>query len=197
MDNRFIGELSTDVYGLTLNEFKLAHLQISDVQGVAAAADGVHAAITGSATAETTVTTDITNPPCPRNLTVTPDGTTTDVAAGDVVITGTNYANQVISESFTFTADAAAAVVGVKAFKTVTSILVHQQDGAAATFTVGFGELIGLPVMLSAKPLVFAMDDGVIMTAPVITADADELEKNVIDLNSSLDGSVYDIFMAL
>ena len=51
MDNRFIGELSTDVYGLTLNEFKLAHLQISAVQGVAADADGVHAAIASKTTA--------------------------------------------------------------------------------------------------------------------------------------------------
>jgi len=41
------------------------------------------------------------------------------------------------------------------------------------------------------------LDDGAIMTAPVIAYDSDEIEKNTIDLNGSLDGSVYDIFMAL
>lgn len=194
---RFSGLLSSDVYNTTLNEMKLGHIQITAAQGVAADADGVHAAITGSSTAATTVTDDITNPPYPRNLTVTPGGTTADVAAGDVVITGTNFANEVISESFTFLANATDAVTGALAFKTVTSILVHQQDGAAATFTIGFGELLGLPLILESKPLVFALDDGVIMTAPAITADDDELEKNVIDLNGSLDGSVYDIFLAL
>ena len=113
------------------------------------------------------------------------------------MVYGTNFADQAISETFTFEADQETAETGALAFKTVNKITVAAQDGTGATFTVGFGELIGLPVMLSAKPLVFALDDGVIMTAPTVTADADELEKNVIDLNGSLDGSVYDIFFAI
>ena len=196
MDNRYVGELGSDVYGVSLNEFRLGHLQISAVQGVAADADGVHAAIASKTTAQT-ITTAITNPPYPRNITVTPGDTTGDIKAGTVIITGTNIADDVITEEFAFLADAADAKVGAKAFKTVTSIYIPVQDGTGASFTIGFGELIGLPLILDAKPLVFVLDDGVIATAPVITADADELEKNVIDVNGSLDGSVYDIFMAL
>lgn len=196
MDNRYVGELGSDVYGVSLNEFRLGHLQISAVQGVAADADGVHAAIASKTTAQT-ITTAITNPPYPRNITVTPGDTTGDIKAGTVIITGTNIADKVITEDFAFLADAADAKVGAKAFKTVTSIYIPVQDGTGASFTIGFGELLGLPVMLAHKPLAFALDDGVIMTAPVVTADADELEKNVIDINGSLDGSVYDIFMAL
>lgn len=196
MDNRYAGELSTDVYGVTMNSMRLAHIGISAAQGVAADADGVHAAIASKTTAQT-ITTDITNPPCPRNIYVTPGGTTGDVKAGDIVVYGTNFADQAISETFTFEEDQETAVTGSLAFKTVNKITVAAQDGTGATFTVGFGEKIGLPVMLSVKPLVFALDDGVIMTAPVVTADADELEKNVIDMDGSLDGSVYDIFMAL
>ncbi len=196
MDNRYVGELGSDVYGVSLNEFRLGHLQISAVQGVAADADGVHAAIASKTTAQT-ITTAITNPPYPRNITVTPGDTTGDIKAGTVIITGTNIAGDVITEDFAFLDDASAATVGTKAFKTVTSIYIPVQDGTSASFTIGFGELLGLPLMLDAKPLVFVLDDGVIATAPVITADADELENNVIDMDGSLDGSVYDIFMAL
>lgn len=196
MDNRYVGELGSDVYGVSLNEFRLGHLQISAVQGVAADADGVHAAIASKIT-EQTVTTAITNPPYPRNITVTPGDTTGDIKAGTIIITGTNIAGDVITEDFAFLADASDAKVGAKAFKTVTSIYIPVQEGTGASFTIGFGELLGLPLILDAKPLVFVLDDGVIATAPVITADADELEKNVIDMNGTLDGSVYDIFMAL
>lgn len=196
MDNRYVGELGSDVYGVSLNEFRLGHLQISAAQGVAADADGVHAAIASKTTAQT-ITTAITNPPYPRNITVTPGDTTGDIKAGTVIITGTNIAGDVITEDFAFLADASNAKAGAKAFKTVTSIYIPAQDGTGASFTIGFGELLGLPLMLDAKPLVFVLDDGVIMTAPTVTADADELEKNVIDVNGSLDGSVYDIFMAL
>jgi len=197
MTGRFAGILSSDVYGVEIDEMRLGHIQISAAEGVAASAAGVHAAITGSASAVTTVTTAITNPPCPRNITITPGGTTADVAACDITITGTNYQDKVITSAITFAANASTIVAGTKAFKTVTSISIPIQDGAAATFAIGFGELIGLPVMLTEKPLVFALDDGAIMTAPVIAYDSDEIEKNTIDLNGSLDGSVYDIFMAL
>lgn len=116
--------------------------------GAPAAADNdaVHAAITGSATAAVVVTTDITNPDIPRNLVVTPGGTTADVAAGDVTIEGTDYRDQPISEAFTFEADATGAVTGAKAFKTVTKIAIPIQDGAAATFIVGTGNELGLPI---------------------------------------------------
>ena len=197
MEGRFAGVLASDVYNTALNEMRLAHFRISAEQGVASATDGVHAAITGSASAVTTVTTAITSPPYPRNLIITPGGTTGDVAACNITVTGTNIADELITEDFAFLANATGATTGTKAFKTVTGISIPQQDGAGATFTVGFGELLGLPIMLAEKTLVFALDDGFIMTAPALTVDADEIEKNIIDINGSLDGSVYDIFIAL
>ena len=56
---------------------------------------------------------------------------------------------------------------------------------------------MGLPFILKGKPLVFVLDDGVLATTPVITADDDELEKNVIDMDGSLNGSAYEIFIAI
>lgn len=195
---RFVGELSTDVYGITADEAKIAHIAITAAEAVAADTDGVHAAITGSASEAQTVTADISDPPYPRNITITIGGTTADVAAGDIVVTGTNIADEVISETFTLTANQETAETGAYAFKTVTSILVHQQDGAAATFTFGYGDILGLPYMLDKKTLVMACLDGVIeTTAATVVADADEVEKNTVDLNSALNGKAVDLYLIL
>lgn len=196
MDNRFLGELSTDVYGLTVNEMRLAHFGTTAAEGAAAAADGIHAAIASKTTAQT-ITDGISNPPYPRNITITIGGDTGDVKAGDIVVYGTNIAGKEISETFTLIDDDTAVEAGTKAFKTVTSIVIPAQEDTGATFTFGFGELMGLPFILKGKPLVFVLDDGVLATTPAITADDDELEKNVIDMYGSLDGSAYEIFIAI
>lgn len=104
----------------------------------------VHAAITGSSSAASTVTTGFTDPDVPRNLTVTAGGTAADIAAGNVTVTGTNVEGKVITEDFAITVDTAATITGNKAFKTVTSVLIPQQDGAAATYAIGVGNKIGL-----------------------------------------------------
>jgi len=118
----------------------------TNTKKVAAAAGTalVHAAITGSSSAATTVTSSITDPDVPRNLTVTAGGTAGDIAAGNVTITGTNVEGKVITEDFAITVDTAGTITGNKAFKTVTSILIPQQDGAAATYAIGVGSKIGL-----------------------------------------------------
>lgn len=194
--NRYFGELTTDVYGINVNCGKIAHISLSAAQ--AAAAGAVHAAITGSASAIVTTTTEITSPPYPRNLVITPGGTTADVAACSITVTGTNIADEVIMEDFAFAANATAATTGAKAFKTVTSIAIPIQDGAAATFAVAFGDKLGLPFLLTQRPLLWAKDDGVIeTTAPTVVVDADEIEKNTIDLNTAMDGSVIDIYLVL
>jgi hypothetical protein len=196
--SRFVGELATDVYGVNVDEAKLAHVALTAAQAVAADDDGVHAAITGASDAATTVTDDITDPPYPRNITVKVGGTSASIADGDVVVTGTNYKDEVISETFTCTADTAETLTGSYAFKTVTSILVPQQDGAGATFKIGFGDKLGLPYMLAKKPLVMALLDGAIeTTAATVVADADEIEKNTADLNSALNGKAVDLYFAL
>lgn len=110
----------------------------------AASTTAIHAAITGSATVVTTVTTSITAPDVTRNVTVTGGGTAADIADGDVTVTGTNTEGKVISETFTFTANTAATITGNKAFKTVTLIAIPVQDGAGATFAVGTGAKLGL-----------------------------------------------------
>ena len=185
--------IATDVDGLNVDRGFIANLAWTATEAAAASATAVHAAITASAADVTTVTTGITNPPCARSLTVTPGGTTDDVAACDVTITGTNINDETISETFAFLANASTATAGTKAFKTVTSISIPAQDGAAATFSVGTGQLIGLPYKLSKKRVLLTLNDGVVDTAPTLAISTSAYESNTVDFNESLDGSVMDM----
>lgn len=188
--NRYFGDLSTDVYGITVNQAKFAHLSLSAAQSVAADPDGL---LDGTAltTGAKTVTTFLNPIPYPRNLTIVASATQT----GDCVITGTNIADKVITETIKFTSDTPA--VGTKAFKTVTSIVLPAKAGTE-NVDIGWGDVLGLPFLLTQRPLLWATDDGVIeATAPTLTVDADEIEKNTIDLNTAMDGSVIDIYLVL
>jgi hypothetical protein len=197
--SRYFGDLSSDAYGITIDEGKIGIFELSAAQAIAATTDTILAATEGSALAVMVTNAGVTlNPPCPRNLIVTPGGTTAGVPTGNVTITGTNVAGEVISEDFAFTANATAATVGAKAFATVTSVSIPQLDEAGATFKVGIGDKIGLPLMLDYNAVLGATLDGVRETTfPAVTFDADEIEKNTVDLNSALNGKKVKIFLAL
>jgi hypothetical protein len=107
----------------------------------------VHAAISLSGSATTTVTTAITNPDCARVLTVT--GAVG--GSGPVVITGKNIAGATISESIS--AISGQTVVGTKAFKTVTRIVIPVGTG---TIAVGTGAKLGLPAKLDLPTILVA-----------------------------------------
>ena len=147
--------------------------------------DGVHAAITGSATLEVVTEDDFTDPDVPRNITITPGGTTADVKAALHVVYGTDYGDNPISENFTFEANAEAAVVGTKAFKTVTKHVMPAQDGAAATFTIGYGNEIGLPFAMDATSEIMLGILGTTITAhnPTVSAPV-SLAGSTIDMSA-------------
>lgn len=189
-NNRYAGQLSTDVYGILADQAKLAHLQLSAAQAVAADTDGL-LNDTALGTGATTVTTFLNAMPYPRNVTIVASATQT----GKATVYGTNIADEVISEELTINSDTP--VVGAKAFKTVTSIVLPVKAGSE-TVDVGWGDKIGLPFMLSARPLLWATVDGVIeTTVPTMVVDADEVEKNTIDLNTGLNGQIIDLYLAL
>jgi hypothetical protein len=193
---KYVGKLSTDVYGLSLDEKRVAKVSWTAAQ--AAAAGPVRAKFAGVTTGATTKTDAITNPPCPRNIIITPGDTTTDVKAGDVIVAGTNMNDELISEAFTFLDNATGAVTGSKAFKTVTSITIPAQDGTGATFATSFGDKLGLPFKLSENGLLHSVFNNVReSTLSTVTTDDDELEKNTIDPNSALNGSVFVAYFAL
>lgn len=195
---RNYGQLATDVYGVTADEAKIARLKYTAEQAVAADDDGVHAAITGSSTAAKTVTTDIEKMPCARNITVKSGGTSADIAAGKVVIVGEDMNGDEISEEFTITENTAATVTGEKAFASVKSITIPQQDGSGATFKIGYGVKLGLPYKLAGGVIVDAIFDGTVeSTKPTLATDADNVSGNTVSLNSSLNAKEVVVFLTL
>jgi hypothetical protein len=151
--------------------------------------------------AAASLTSGLTSPDVPRNLRIAPTGTTADVAACVITVSGTNILGSTITETFTFLENASTEVVGSKAFKTVTSIAFPascEDSPYGATWTVGIGEKLGLNRCLdSAGHLVFSTVSGAYeSTRATVTADADEVEKNVADFNGTMDGSAdFESFM--
>jgi hypothetical protein len=69
---------------------------------------------------------------------------------------------------------------------------------APDTVTIGWIDVLGLPFMLSHNTFLKVYKDSTAeSTAPTVVVDADELEKNTIDLNSALDGDKVDAYFIL
>jgi len=196
--NPLLGQtIQTDIGGTeTADEGIIAHLNWTAAEAAAASATAVHAAVTDNGASQT-ITTGITDPPCPRNITATAGGTAGDIKAIQVVIAGTNYLDEVITETLpAFTVDTAGSVTGSKAFKTVTSITIPAHDGTGATTSVGYGDKLGLPYLLSRNTLLMTFLNNVLEgTAATIAASATAIESNTIDLNSALNGTAVDAYL--
>jgi len=186
--NRYIGELATDVYGIAADEARVAHLSWTAEEAAAADDDGLFAEQTVN-DKDVEVTTFLNPMPCARTIIITPTGTAGNVKAVSAVVEGTDIGGNPISETLPeFTEDENTAVTSTKAFKTVTKITIPAQDGEV-TFKAGWTDALGLPFAFAKKPLVFALLGGTLeTTAPALTIDSDEPQKNTIDLNSALDG---------
>lgn len=185
----------TDVQGVSVAQCFVSKLVIAAAKATVASTTGIHAAVTDTG-ADQTVTTGITQPSVPRNITATAGGTSGDVKAIQVVITGTNYADEVITETLpAFTVNTTGSVTGSKAFKTVTSILIPAHDGTGATTAIGFGEKLGLPDKLPTNTVLLASLGGTKEgTAPTVTTSTTALESNTVDLNSALNSSEVAIY---
>lgn len=141
-----------------------------------------------------TISSFTAQPDVPRNITITPTGTTTDVESCVVTITGTNFFGDAITDTITFAANASTIGTGTKAFKTVTSVAFPadcESGGFAATWIIGVGEKLGAKrCMASAGHLVFSTIDGAYETTrATVTADSNEVEKNTFDFNGTMDGT--------
>lgn len=168
---------------LPLATLQAALLQHYHIVPAAVSAVATHAAVALGA-APKNVTTAITNPDVPRNVTV--KGNQAGVA-GNVVITGTAIDGSAISE--TIALNGAAEVAGVKAFKTVTAIALPVEVNAGTdTVSIGRGELFGLPHVLVAAGCMqlnlfnLAADAGT-------TAVSADIEGNTYDAAGVADGA--------
>lgn len=182
------GALDGDVNALPIAS--LVHYQVAPD---AVSATAVHAAI--ALTAETQeITTAITDPDVPRTVTV--KGNASGIT-GDVVITGTNIANEAITD--TIALSGASEVEGVKAFKTVTQIdLPVETHAGTDTVSVGMAKKFGLPhIVDNAALLLVKLFDGS-ADSGTLAVDADEIEKNLFALNGTPNGTkLLDLYYAV
>lgn len=186
-------KLATDG-SVSVDRLFIARVEVPAAAAVVANTTGVKAAVTSNGSTQT-ITTGITNPAYPRCLSATAGGTATDIKAIQVTVTGTNFNDEVITETLpAFTVDTVGTVQGSKAFKTVTSISIPTHDGNGATTAIGFNEKLGLPFKLARNSILNAYRDNVKEgTAPTVTVSATALESNTADLNSALNGTIVHI----
>jgi hypothetical protein len=139
----------------------------------AAAAAGLHAATATTVAPQTLLTADLVSggvtalAAYPRNVTFTTAGGTAADAPATAVITGTDIDDNALTETVSL-AQTATIASGVKAFKTITSIVYAAGDGTGATIAVGFGSVFGLAKKAKVRqggPVVYAQTlDGAVVT---------------------------------
>lgn len=144
-----------------------------------------HTAVVGGET----YATFAAQPDVARNLTVTPGGTTANVLAGNVVISGTDIRGKSISETFAIIATQSVATTGSKAFKTVTSV-VFPAAGASTTWSIGIGTKLGLNKCLASSGYyIKGLSDGADLTGSTVAADASNISGNTVIPNPAPNGS--------
>lgn len=162
---------------------------------IAASATRLKSAYAGpTSAAAVTLTSFSAQPDVPRNIVITPGGTTGDIESCDIVVSGTNFYGASISETFHFDADASGATTGAKAFKTVTSVVWPadcESGGFGATWGIGVGEKIGLKYCMNdAGNWAWSSVGGAYeSTRATVAADATHVESNTADFNGTMDGS--------
>lgn len=187
-------------YGININverrDMKLATQQLLEKQSWTApeANDSGYIAWSGGDTDGTglTLTAFTAQPDFARTLSVLPLGTTADVAAGNVTVTGTDIHGSAIEEEFTFTANQATAVQGTKAFASVTQIEFPAEDSPyGAEWHVGIDEKLGVKRCMDSAAHHFLTVLGTTKesTDPSVVADASTISNNTVELDSQLDGS--------
>jgi hypothetical protein len=144
--------------------------------------------------AAVTLSSFSSQPDMPRNLSITPGGTTGDVEACVITVNGTNAFGASISENFTFVADAIGKQTGNKAFKTVTSVVWPancESGGFAATWSIGTEPKLGIQrCMANAGDFFFSTLAGAKeATAPTLAVNASAVESNTVQFNGTLNGA--------
>lgn len=135
---------------------------------------------------------NITSPDVARNIRI--KGNAAEIT-GDVVITGTNIADEVITE--TITLNGTKEVQGNKAFKTITKInLPPETHEGTDSVSIGTANKLGLPYLLELNTVLSAYRNKILEDkAPTVAVSKANIENNTVLLNSALNGSQIDIFL--
>lgn len=138
----------------------------------------------------TTISVFSAQPDVPRNIVLTPAGTTA-IGAGTAVVSGLNIFGKAISENYTISANQSSASTGSKAFKSVSSVSFPAATGNGSTVSVGVGSKLGLIRCLDdAGKYVFSEFGGAYdSTRGTQAISSTAVESNTFSSNSALNGS--------
>jgi hypothetical protein len=156
--------------------------------GSAITALSAGAVTNGSAT---TFTTFAAQPDYPRNLVMTPGGTTANVGAGTAVVTGTNIFGKTITENFTIASTQSTATTGALAFASITSVVFPAATGTGVTLTIVAGNKLGTTRCSNdAGDYVFSKFNGAYETTRGTYAPGTaNVESNTFTPNGTMDGT--------
>lgn len=173
----------------TPTQVQMEHDQWVNPLGSTAARLKSAAAISSSAA--TTISSFAAQPDFPRNITLTPTGTTSNVAAGTAVVSGLSIFGKAISENFAITSTQSTATTGNKAFASVSSVVFPQASGSGVTLSIGIGTKLGLRrCMAQAGDYDWSVYGGAYeSTRGTIAANATAIESNTFIPNGSEDGA--------
>lgn len=155
--------------------------------------DAVHSVYEASSLQDTTYTFTANESALldyPRTVDVTVSGTAANIDVGTATITGTNSLDETITDTYSFTENTAGTLAGTKAFKTISTLAVHQQDGANVHVSVGLGNDFGMPMTNLTNGVVFADVDGTReSTPPTVAVSGTAIESNTIAFNTAPNGT--------
>ena len=191
--NPNFGQIIKTDAGVNIDHTFLAHYIIPAADADAAGAALILAATElGDGVTTTILAAALAQPPTPRVLSITGNAAT---AVGDVVVTGTDFADQPLVETIVSTG--AATVLGVKAFKSIASIVLPARGAAADSISVGLSDKFGIPYMLpNASRILLIANGGVATTVAAGSGfSATVLADNFIDPTAALAGAQIDVYI--
>lgn len=172
---------------------RLLERQVITNPAAAGTTDVLSANAGNTSASAASVTSFVAQPDVPRNLVITPGTSTVDVAACTITVSGTDYFGDSISEGFAFSNNASGATTGSKAFKTVSSVSFPAgcEDGNyAATWSIGYGEKLGLKRCMTGDHIVFSSVAGTYeATRPTVAYSSTVISSNTADFNGTMNGS--------
>ena len=188
--NPFMGELiQTSAPGITCSWCQLALFEETPL----AVSDTAVLASTPLTASSQNLITGFNNPDVTRNIVIKG---AISVSTGNVVVTGTDFAGNSITE--TLALSGTTEVDGAKAFATITEIGLPVSAGSGDGVSVGVGSKLGLPFTLTKNTVLKTFNNNVLETTePTVEVDPINISNNTITLASTLDGNAVAVYVII
>jgi hypothetical protein len=188
--NPFMGELiQTSAPGITCSWCQLALFEETPL----VVSDTAVLASTPLTASSQNLITGFNNPDVTRNIVIKG---AISASVGNVVITGTDFAGNSITE--TLALNGTSEVDGAKAFATITEISLPVSAGSGDGVSVGVGSKLGLPFTLTKNTVLKTFNNNVLETTePTVEVDPINISNNTITLASTLDGNAVAVYVII